>query len=79
MHESFRRLWRATPETRLLLGITFVSTLVLRFEWAILFGTGAGLVIHLARTTAPRLRLLRPARGRLVPCTERSPEVVVIS
>lgn len=76
--ESFRRLWRATPETRLLLGLTFVSTLVLRFEWAILFGTGAGLVIHLARTTAPRLSLLRPEGSRLVPYDGGAPEVVVL-
>ena len=76
--ESFRRLWRATPETRLLLVLTFVATLVLRFEWAILFGTGAGLVIHLARTSAPRLRLLRPEAGRLVPSADPNAEVVVL-
>jgi SulP family sulfate permease len=76
--ESVRRLWRATPETRLLLGLTFVSTLVLRFEWAILFGTGVGLVIHLARTSAPRLRLLRPEADRLIPCADPHAEVVVL-
>jgi len=76
--ESVRRLWRATPETRLLFGLTFLSTLVLRFEWAILFGTGVGLVIHLARTSAPRLRLLRPEAGRLIPCADPHAEVVVL-
>jgi SulP family sulfate permease len=76
--ESLRRLWLATPETRLLLALTFVATLVLRFEWAIIFGTGTGLVIHLARTSAPRLRLLRPESGRLVPCQDPAAELVVL-
>lgn len=76
---AIRRLWRATPETRLLLVLTFVATLVLPLEWAVLLGSGTGLVIHLARTAAPRLRLLRPAAGRLVPVAAgERPDVVVL-
>jgi sulfate permease, SulP family len=76
---AMRRLWRATHETRLLLVVTFVSTLVLPLEWAILLGSGTGLVLHLARTSAPRLRLLRPEGERLVPvaAAEEPPSVVV--
>lgn len=61
------RLWRASAETRLLLMVTLVATLVLPLEWAILLGSGTGLVIHLARTSAPRLTMLRPEDDRLVP------------
>jgi SulP family sulfate permease len=78
---ALRRLWHASPETRLLVVLTFVATLVLPIEWAILLGSGTGLVIHLAHTSAPRLRLLRPEeRGRrLVPTSENEdPECVVV-
>jgi SulP family sulfate permease len=76
---SMRRLWRASKETRALLLVTFVSTLVLPVEWAILIGSGTGLVIHLARTSAPRLRLLRLEGERLVPIApgEEPDEVVM--
>ncbi len=77
--EAMLRLWRASGETRLLLLLTLVATLVLPLEWAILLGCGTGLVIHLANTSAPRLRLLRPADGRLVPVAPgESPREVVL-
>jgi len=77
--DAVRRLWSASAETRLLLVLTFVATLVLPIEWAILLGSGTGLVIHLANTSAPRLRLLRPADGRLVPVAAgESPLEVVL-
>jgi SulP family sulfate permease len=80
--EAMRRMWRATPATRALLVVTLGSALLLPLEWAILVGAGLGLVIHLARTSIPRIRLLEP-RGpnveRLVPISkESSPEVVVL-
>jgi SulP family sulfate permease len=76
---AMRRLWRASPETRLLLLVTLIATLVLPLEWAILLGSGTGLVIHLAKTSAPRLRLLRPEGTRLVPVAAgESPAVVVL-
>ena len=77
--DAMRRLWRASAETRLLLLLTLVATLVLPLEWAVLIGSGAGLVIYLANTSAPRLRLLRPAAGRLVPIAPgESPQAVVL-
>jgi SulP family sulfate permease len=76
---AMRRLWCASPETRLLLALTFLATLLLPLEWAILIGCGTGLVIHLANTAAPRLRLLRPESGRLVPVAAREiPDTVVL-
>jgi SulP family sulfate permease len=76
---AIRRLWLASAETRLLLVITLVATLVLPLEWAILLGSGTGLVIHLANTSAPRLRLLRAEGDRLVPVAEGdSPGAVVL-
>jgi SulP family sulfate permease len=78
---ALQRLWRASPDTRLLVVLTITATVVLPIEWAILLGSGTGLVIHLARTSAPRLRLLRPEeRGqRLVPTrASEDPECVVV-
>jgi SulP family sulfate permease len=76
---SARRLWRASGETRLLLVLTFVATLVLPIEWAIFIGSGTGLVIHLAKTSAPRLRLLKPGGAGLVPVAPgETPDVVVL-
>lgn len=76
---AIRRLWNATPETRLLLVVTFAATLLLPLEWAVLLGSGTGLVIHLARTAAPRLRLLKPAGERLVPTLPgEQPDAVVL-
>ena len=76
---AMERLWRASVETRLLLMVSLVATLVLPLEWAILLGSGTGLLIHLARTSAPRLRLLKPDEGRLVPAASGdAPETVVI-
>jgi len=77
--DAMRRLWRASAETRLLLLLTLVATLVLPLEWAVLIGSGTGLVIHLANTSAPRLQLLRPEAGRLVPVAPgESPQAVVL-
>jgi SulP family sulfate permease len=76
---AMRRLWLASHETRLLLVLTFLATLLLPLEWAILLGCGTGLVIHLANTAAPRLRLLRPESGRFVPVAAgESPDTVVL-
>ena len=76
---AMRRLWQASHETRLLLVLTFLATLLLPLEWAILLGCGTGLVIHLANTAAPRLRLLRPDNGRLVPVSAgEGPDTVVL-
>lgn len=77
--KGMRRLWRASRETRLLVVETFAATLLLPLQWAILLGTGTALIIHIANTSAPRLRALRPKEGTLVPLTAGdSPEIVVI-
>jgi SulP family sulfate permease len=80
--KSIARMWRATQATRLLLAVTFSSTLLLPLEWAILMGAGLGLAIHLARTSVPRLRLLVPTGPeleRLVPLKpDDHPDVIVV-
>ena len=63
--DAMSRLWRASGSTRLLLVVTLAATLLLPLAWAILFGAGLGLVIHLAQTSAPRLTLLQQSGGRL--------------
>lgn len=76
---GIRRLWNASGETRLLFVETFAATLILPLSWAILLGTGSALVIHIANTSAPRLRLLRPEGDRLVPVGPTdTPELVVV-
>ena len=76
---GMRRLWNASPETRLLLIETFAATLLLPLHWAILLGTGTALVIHIANTSAPRLRVLRSDGERLLPVgAGDKPELVVV-
>ena len=58
---GMRRLWNASNETRLLLVETLAATLLLPLQWAVLLGTGTALVIHIANTSAPRLRVLPPS------------------
>ena len=73
------RVWRASPASRLLLGTTAISTLVLPLEWAVFVGAGLGLLIHLARTSAPRVRALTFKDDRLVPVDGgQNPAVVVL-
>jgi SulP family sulfate permease len=73
------RTWNASGASRLLLGATLVSTLVLPLVWAVFVGVGLGLVIHLARTSAPRVRALTFKDDRLVPVEEgQTPRVLVL-
>ena len=73
------RMWRSSRETRLLLVETFAATLLLPLQWAILLGTGTALVIHIANTSAPRLRVLRREGDALVPLADgEEPDIVVV-
>ena len=73
-----RRMWRASRPTRLLLVVTFSSALVLPLEWAVLVGAGLGLVIHLAKTSIPRLTLLQPVGDWLLPLEPGAAADVVV-
>jgi sulfate permease, SulP family len=76
---GMRRLWKASRETRLLLVETFAASLLLPLQWAILLGTGTALIIHIANTSAPRLRILRRDRHALVPLgPDDDADVVVV-
>ena len=77
--QGMRRLWNASRETRLLLVETFAATLLLPLQWAILLGTGTALVIFIANTSAPRLRVLQRDRDALVPVAAGdAPQLVVV-
>jgi sulfate permease, SulP family len=74
-----RRMWRTGAETRTLMVLTLGATLLLPLEWAILLGAGAGVVIHLARTSEPRIRFLVPRGDTLVAMPDRAdPPAVVV-
>jgi SulP family sulfate permease len=51
-----RRMLAVKGETRMLLVVTFVGTLVLPLEWAIVGGALLGLVRHLDQAARPRVR-----------------------
>ena len=73
------RMWRASAASRALFVVTTLSTLVLPLHWAVFVGAGLGLVIHLARTSAPRVRPLTFRDDRLVPVAPgENPEAVVL-
>jgi SulP family sulfate permease len=76
---AFARMWRASPASRFLLAVTTASTLVMPLHWAAFVGAGLGLLIHLARTSAPRVRALTFRDDRLVPVEPgETPSVVVL-
>ena len=63
---SMRRMWKASIETRVLLVETFAATLLLPLQWAILLGTGTAMLIHIANTSAPRVRVMPSGRKDVV-------------
>lgn len=73
-----KRIWRASRMTRLLLVGTFVATLVLPLEWAIFASVGVGVAQHLAAGRSPRLQLLEPRDGHLVPVEPAEAGAVVV-
>lgn len=73
-----RRMWAASPITRGLLVVTLLATLVLPLEWAIFLGVGLGLAQHLAAGRTPRVQLLMPMDGRLVPATREMACPIVV-
>ena len=73
------RIWAASRSSRALLLVTFVATLTLPLEVAILLGCGLGLLIHLAISAEPRLNWLHPVDGALAPLEAKdAPERVVV-
>ncbi|MBW2731922.1 MAG: SulP family inorganic anion transporter [Deltaproteobacteria bacterium] len=55
--QRIRRMWHASRETRVLVTSTFLSTLVLPLEWAIITGTGLAMLWYLSGTLHPRLTI----------------------
>lgn len=78
-HPSVGRMWRASAVSRLLLVVTTVSTLIFPLHWAVFVGAALGLIVHLARTSAPRVRALMFDDETLVPlAVEAGPDAVVL-
>ena len=76
---TLSRVWRASSVSRLLLGVTAISTLLLPLEWAVFVGAGLGLLIHVVKTSSPRVRALAFRDSRLVPvATGEQPDAVVL-
>lgn len=80
---QIRRMLAVRGETRMLLLVTFVGTLVLPLEWAILGGAALGLVRHLDKATRPRVRVYALARDtdgrpRLTPLAPDAPSEHVV-
>ncbi len=70
------RIYRVSPASRTLMGVTLIGTLILPLEQAILLGSGLGLLIHLAVSAKPRIRWLRLQDGALVLVTGRAEAAV---
>lgn len=73
------RMAKTARETRLLMLLTLVATLVLPLEWAILLGAGMGLLLHEMQTSVPRIHVLKPLGDRLVAMvSDDAPQTVVL-
>lgn len=57
---EMRRIVRASPPEAWVLGVTFLSTLMLQIDFAIFVGVLASLFVYLNRTTHPRLTPVVP-------------------
>ncbi len=57
---SLRRLAQVSRTELAIAGTTFVATITMRLELAILFGTLLSLVVYLYRTSRPNMRVLLP-------------------
>jgi SulP family sulfate permease len=71
-------LWNASPVSRTLLSITLISTLVLPLVWAVFIGAAVGLLLHLARTSTPRIRIMTIHEDRLLPFDSHISNVAVV-
>ena len=73
------RIWTISKSSRTLLLVTFIATLTLPLEVAILIGCGLGLIIHLSISADPKLNWLMPKDDMLTPIgPEDRPERVVV-
>ncbi len=72
------RIWRGTPSDAFIMVVTFLSTLFLSLEFAVLTGILSSLVIYIYQTSAPRVVPVAPARNyhhfthqpEKAPCTQ---------
>jgi len=55
---AWRRLWRASRSDFAIATVTFIATVTIRIEMAILLGTILSLVVYLYRTSKPAVRVM---------------------
>ena len=72
------RMWKASGASRLLLVVTLASTLLLPLAYAVMVGVALGLIIHLARTSRPRVTAMTFDGQRLVPVVDGSTPLIVV-
>ncbi|MGC9520741.1 MAG: SulP family inorganic anion transporter, partial [Anaerolineae bacterium] len=55
------RIWRSNHGDRTIMLITFLATLALHLEYAVLLGIGLSIIYYLLRTSKPRVRVVLPS------------------
>ncbi len=59
--EEMQRIWRSNHGDRTIMGVTFLATLALPLEYAVLAGIGLSLIYYLLKTSKPRVRVVLPS------------------
>lgn len=59
--EEMQRIWRSNHGDRTIMAVTFLATLALPLEYAVLAGIGLSLVYYLLKTSKPRVRVVLPS------------------
>ncbi len=61
--EEIRRIWHSHPGDAVIMIVTFLGTLFLTIEFAVLSGILLSFVVYLVRTSMPRVRAVVPDEG----------------
>ncbi len=59
--KEMQRIWHSNHGDRTIMGITFLATLALPLEYAVLAGIGLSLIYYLLKTSKPRVRVVLPS------------------
>jgi SulP family sulfate permease len=59
--EEMERIWRSNHGDRTIMAVTFLATLALPLEYAVLAGIGLSLIYYLLKTSKPRVRVVLPS------------------
>mgnify|MGYP006289253225 CR=1 FL=1 len=59
--DEMRRIWRSNHGDRTIMTVTFLATLALPLEYAVLAGIGLSLIYYLLKTSKPTVRVVLPS------------------